>query len=46
MAGGTCSGLPGDTYSYRAPDKRCDVMGPDLHPWGLAFNDPSTHIDD
>lgn len=32
--------------SYRAPDKRCDVMGPDLHPWGLAFNDPPTHIDD
>jgi hypothetical protein len=35
----TYGGLPGDTYSYRAPDKRCDVMGPDLHPWGLAFND-------
>jgi hypothetical protein len=46
MAGGTYSGLPGDTYSYRAPDKRCDVMGPDLHPWGLAFNDPPMHIDD
>jgi hypothetical protein len=42
----TYSGLPGDTYSYRAPDKRCDVMGPDLHPWGLAVNDPPTHIDD
>jgi hypothetical protein len=32
--------------SYLTPDKRCDVMGPDLHPWGLAFNDPPTHIDD
>jgi hypothetical protein len=20
--------------------------GHDLHPWGLAFNDPPTHIDD
>lgn len=42
----TYSGLPGGSHSYRAPDKRCDVMGPDLHPWGLAFNDPPTHIDD
>jgi hypothetical protein len=25
---------------------RCDVLGPDLHPWGLAFSDPPTHIDD
>jgi hypothetical protein len=41
----TYGGLPGDTYSYRTPDKR-GVMGPDLHPWGLAFNDPPTHIDD
>jgi hypothetical protein len=31
---------------YLAPNKRCDQMGPDLHPWGLAFNDPPTHIDD
>ena len=31
---------------YRSPDKRCDQMGPDLHPWGMAFNDPPTHIDD
>jgi hypothetical protein len=31
---------------YRPVDKRCDQMGPDLHPWGLAFNDPPTHIDD
>jgi hypothetical protein len=42
----TYGGLPGHTYSYRTPDKRCDVMGADLHPWGLAFNDPPTHIDD
>jgi hypothetical protein len=32
--------------NYGVGDKRCDVMGPDLHPWGLAFNDPPTHIDD
>jgi hypothetical protein len=39
-------GLPGDTDLYRTPEKRCAVMGPDLHPWGMAFNDPPTHIDD
>jgi hypothetical protein len=27
-------------------DRRCDLMGPDLHPWGFAFADPPTHIDD
>ena len=32
--------------TYGVGNKRCDVMGPDLHPWGLAFNDPTTHIDD
>jgi hypothetical protein len=26
--------------------KRCDLMGPDQHPWGFAFADPPTHIDD
>ena len=31
---------------YMPGGHRCDVMGPDLHPWGLAFNDPPTHIDD
>jgi hypothetical protein len=31
---------------YLPGDKRCDLMGPDLHPWGMAFNDPPTHIDD
>jgi hypothetical protein len=32
--------------AYRSPSRRCDQMGPDLHPWGLAFNDPPTRIDD
>ena len=32
--------------NYLSPEKRCDQMGPDLHPWGLAFNDPPTRIDD
>ncbi|WP_085250949.1 CDGP domain-containing protein [Mycobacterium riyadhense] len=32
--------------SYRGPDTRCDLMGPDQHPWGFAFADPPTHIDD
>lgn len=31
---------------YVGSDKRCDLMGPDQHPWGLAFADPPTHIDD
>src|SRR5215469_15531459 len=26
-------------------DRRCDLIGPDLHPWGLAFADPPMHID-
>jgi hypothetical protein len=33
-------------FSYSAPGHRCDVMGPDQHPWGMAFNDPPAHIDD
>ncbi|OBK17786.1 hypothetical protein [Mycobacterium asiaticum] len=37
---------PSTGPTYRAPDRRCDTMGPDLHPWGFAFNDPPTHIDD
>jgi len=24
----------------------CDALGPDPRPWGFAFNDPPTHIDD
>jgi hypothetical protein len=46
----TYNNLPssGSNYvpNYAVGDKRCDVMGPDLHPWGVAFNDPPTHIDD
>jgi hypothetical protein len=38
---GSGSGLP-----YGVGDTRCDLMGPDQHPWGLAFADPPTHIDD
>jgi hypothetical protein len=34
-----------NSYTIYTPDTRCDVMGPDLHPWGVAFNDPPTHID-
>ena len=33
-------------FNYSTPPHRCDQMGPDLHPWGAAFNDPPTHIDD
>ena len=32
--------------SYQVPDRRCDLMGPDQHPWGLTFADPPTRIDD
>ncbi len=38
-----------DTFTnnhYSTGGQRCDVMGPDQHPWGMAFNDPPTHIDD
>jgi hypothetical protein len=24
----------------------CQTLGPEQHPWGLAFTDPPTHIDD
>ena len=24
----------------------CQTLGPDQHPWGFAFTDPPTHIDD
>jgi hypothetical protein len=27
-------------------DVNCQTLGPDQHPWGLAFVDPPTHIDD
>jgi hypothetical protein len=42
----TYNGLPGSASNYGGLDHRCDVMGPDLHPWGAAFNAPPTHIDD
>jgi hypothetical protein len=38
---GSGSGLP-----YGVGDTPCDLMSPDQHPWGLAFADPPTHIDD
>lgn len=28
------------------PERRCDLMGPEQHPWGLDFADPPTHIDE
>jgi hypothetical protein len=38
--------IPSGASSYLVPERRCDSMGPDQHPWGLAFADPPTHIDD
>jgi hypothetical protein len=38
--------VPSGASSYLVPDRRCDLMGPDQRPWGLAFADPPTHIDD
>jgi len=32
--------------SYLVPDRHCDFMGPDQHPWDPGFTDPPTHIDD
>jgi hypothetical protein len=46
IASGGDKGEGHQASSYHTPDRRCDLMGPDLHPWGLAFNDPPTHIDD
>jgi hypothetical protein len=37
--------IPRGASSYLAPDKQCDVLGPDQHPFG-AFADPPAHIDD
>ena len=39
-------GIGTDRSPRYLPSHRCDVMGPDQHPWGAAFNDPPTHIDD
>jgi hypothetical protein len=41
MIGGTGT----DRSTRYLPSHRCEVMGPDQHPWGAAFNDPPTHID-
>ena len=38
--------IPSGASSYLVPDRRCDVMGSDQHPWGLDFANPPTHIDD
>jgi hypothetical protein len=38
--------MGGGASSYLVPDRRCDLMGADQHPWGLAFADPAAHIDD
>jgi hypothetical protein len=34
-----------DSYTNYTPDTRCDVMGPDLHPWVPPSMTPPTHID-
>lgn len=41
----TAQWIPSGASSFLAPVKHCDLMGPDLHPWGLGFADPPTHID-
>ena len=38
--------VPSGASSYLVPDRRCDLIGPDQHPWGLAFAEPATQIDD
>ncbi|MBW0016827.1 MAG: hypothetical protein JO236_04675 [Mycobacterium sp.] len=38
--------MPSGASSYLVPDKRCNVIGPNQYPGGLAFADPPTHIDD
>jgi hypothetical protein len=36
--------VPSGASSFLVPDRSCDLVGPDQHPWGFA--DPPTHIDD
>ena len=36
----------GGASAFLVPERRCDVMGPGLQPWGLGFADPPVHIDD
>jgi hypothetical protein len=38
------SGLHGESSYLTEPN--CQTMGPDQYPWGFAFVDPPTHIDD
>jgi hypothetical protein len=42
-----CATFPRTTsgQSSYLPDTNCQTLGPDQHPWGLAFVDPQTHID-
>jgi hypothetical protein len=37
--------VPSGASSFLVPERHCDVMGADQHPWG-AFADPPAHIDD
>ena len=41
----TSIGLRDSPSSYLT-NTNCQTVGPDQHPWGLAFVDPPTHIDD
>ncbi|MGB9307670.1 MAG: hypothetical protein WCB92_29530 [Mycobacterium sp.] len=36
----------GSGRPYYSTNVNCQTLGPDQHPWGLAFNFPSEHIDD
>lgn len=44
-----CVAVPHLIYSgassFLAPEKHCDLMGPDQHPADLALADPPAHID-
>ena len=44
-----CVAVPHLIYSgassFLAPERHCDVMGPDQHPGDLGLADPPTHID-
>ncbi|BBU22747.1 hypothetical protein [Mycobacterium xenopi] len=38
--------VPSGLSSYLVPDRHCELMGPDQHPWDPAFAYPPAHIDD
>jgi hypothetical protein len=40
-----CATFHHSSSSY-VNDVNCQTLGPDQHPWGLAFVDPPTHADD